>query len=183
MTRTFQVTPAPVGIKVEDKTKTYGSANPEFTVRFDLLRNGDTADDFTGLVLTGPPANSPVGTYDIVGSGASNPNYTVLYAKGRLKVEKAPLTITPDDQTRVYGGDKPAYTAGFDGLVNGDTAADITGLRLEGAQQDRPRRDAPDRGQLRHQPQLRHRLRARSRDHHQGPVDGDRRRRDPPVRP
>ncbi len=56
VTRTFQVTPAPVGIKVLDKTKTYGSPNPEFTARFDLLRNGDTAEDFTGLVLTGPPA-------------------------------------------------------------------------------------------------------------------------------
>ena len=135
VTRTFQVTPAPVGIKVLDKTKTYGSPNPEFTARFDLLRNGDTADDFTGLVVTGPPANSPVGTYDIVGSGASNPNYTVIYAKGHLKVEKAPLTITPDDQTRVYGADKPAYTADFDGLVNGDTTADITGLRIEGPAQ------------------------------------------------
>ena len=131
VTRTFQVTPAPVGIKVLDKTKTYGSPNPVFTARFDLLRNGDTADDFTGLVLTGPPANSPAGTYDIVGSGASNPNYTVTYAKGHLKVEKAPLTITPDDQTRVYGADRPAYTAGIDGLVNGDTTADIPGCRRD----------------------------------------------------
>ena len=31
-------------------------------------------------------------------------------------------TTTPD-QTKVYGADDPAYTATFDGLVNGDTEA------------------------------------------------------------
>ena len=97
------MTPAPVGIKVEDKTKTYGSPNPEFTVRFDLLRNGDTADDFTGLVITGPPANSPVGTYDIVGLRRVEPELHGHLRQGPPQVEKAPLTITPDDQTRVYG--------------------------------------------------------------------------------
>ena len=136
VTRSFEVTPAPVGIKVEDKTKTYGAPEPGVHGRLrPACATATPPEDFTGLEFTGPPADSPVGTYDIVGSGASNPNYTIFYTKGRLSITKAPLTITPDDQTRVYGGDKPAYTAGFDGLVNGDTAADITGLRLEGAAQ------------------------------------------------
>ncbi len=132
MTRSFQVTPAPLDIRAEPKTKTYGAPNPELTALVGPLVNGDTRDDITGLVLTGPPADSDVGQYDIVPSGASNPNYDIRYVTGRLDVQPADLTVTADDKTRVYGDAVPAYTAHVDGLVNGDTRADITGLQFSG---------------------------------------------------
>ena len=56
----------------------------------------------------------------------------------------APLEITADDASRTYGGADPELTASFDGLVNGDTKAAITGLVLTGP----PVRQR--RGQLRH---------------------------------
>ena len=51
-------------------------------------------------------------------------------------VKPAPLTITADDKTKVYGAADPTFTASFDGLVNGDTKADLTGLTVTGAPVD-----------------------------------------------
>jgi hypothetical protein len=133
VSRSFEVGPAPLRITAEDKTRTYGAPDPELTARFNGLRNGDTAADIEGLEIHGPPADSDVGEYDLVPSGVSDPHYTVEYVKGHLKVERAPLTITPDDRTRLYGSDPLPYTADFDGLVNGDTPADINGLIFLGA--------------------------------------------------
>ncbi len=131
VSRTFQVRPAQIHVAADNKTKTYGSPNPEFTFHAQGLRNGDTLADLGDLVVDGPPADSAVGSYDLVPSGGANPNYEIDYVKGRLEVHKAALTVTADDQTRTYG-DLPARTMTFDGLVNGDKAEDITGVRLEG---------------------------------------------------
>ena len=45
---------------------------------------------------------------------------------GTLTVTPAGLTITADDQSKVYGAALPALTASYSGLVNGDTAASLT---------------------------------------------------------
>jgi hypothetical protein len=133
VSRTFHVGPAPLRVSPDAQTKTYGDPNPEFTAHFSGLRNGDTAADLTGLQIQGPAAGSHAGTYPIVASGITDPNYDVTYDQGQLQVRPAALTVTPDDQTRVYGDPAPAYTATFDGLVNGDQPADITGLKYQGA--------------------------------------------------
>jgi len=38
-------------------------------------------------------------------------------------VSPAPLTISADDQSMVYGGTRPVLAASYSGLVDGDTAA------------------------------------------------------------
>jgi hypothetical protein len=38
-------------------------------------------------------------------------------------VAPAPLTVTADNQTRVYGAADPAFTASYSGFVNGETLA------------------------------------------------------------
>jgi hypothetical protein len=45
---------------------------------------------------------------------------------GTLTVTPAPLTITADNQTKVYGAALPVLTASYSGFVNGDTAASLT---------------------------------------------------------
>ena len=119
-------------ITAGDASKTYGDPDPDLTASFDGLRNGDTKSVIDGLVLTGPPAGSGAGSYDIVASGASNPAYDITYVAGTMTVGKAPLTIRPDDRSRVYGAERPSYSAELDGLVDGDTASDITGLQIDG---------------------------------------------------
>ena len=69
---------------------------------------------------------SQVGDYAINASGAVDPNYTISYVPGTLQVSPAPLTITANDATKVYGGRVPVYTASYSGFVNGDTPASLT---------------------------------------------------------
>ena len=131
--QSFDVTPADLTITADDQSKVYGAEDPELTASFDGLANGDTGEDFPDLVLTGPPTGAGVGEYDITASGAANPNYDITYGTGTEEITPAPLTITADDKTRVYGEDAPAYTSTTDGLVNGDTKADLPGLVLTSA--------------------------------------------------
>jgi subtilisin-like proprotein convertase family protein len=42
-----------------------------------------------------------------------------------VNVAKAPLTITANDTNKLYGASLPAFTARYDGFVNGDTAASL----------------------------------------------------------
>ena len=53
-------------------------------------------------------------------------DYTISYVAGNLTVTAAPLTITADNQTKVYGAALPTLTASYTGFVNGDTAASLT---------------------------------------------------------
>ena len=66
------------------------------------------------------------GTYPITASGAVDPDYTISYVAGTLTVTSAALTITADNQTKVYGAELPALTASYSGFVNGDTSASLT---------------------------------------------------------
>ena len=47
---------------------------------------------------------------------------------GTLTVTPAGLTITADNQTKVYGAALPTLTASYSGFVNGDTSASLTAL-------------------------------------------------------
>jgi hypothetical protein len=125
------VTPAPLTIRADNKTRAYGQANPSFTASLSGLVPGDTAAVVTGLTLsTTATTASAVGTYSITGAGATAANYAITYAAGSLTVTRAALTITPDNKTRVYGQANPLLTATLSGLVAGDTAAVVTGLTL-----------------------------------------------------
>ena len=72
------------------------------------------------------PANSPVGTYTIAASGAADADYAITYISGLLTITPAPLLITANNQTKVYGAPVPQLTASYSGLVNGDTPNSLT---------------------------------------------------------
>ena len=131
--RTITVTKASLTIAADKITRVYGSNPPSYTASYTGLVNGDTAGDLTSPSFTGAPASSSVGTYPIRVSGVTNPNYDVKYVDGVETVTKAPLTITANDLTRTYGATAPAYSAKITGLVNGDTAGDLTSPSFTGA--------------------------------------------------
>src|SRR5207248_1906482 len=54
-------------------------------------------------------------------------NYSITFVKGTLAVTSAPLTITADDKTKVYGAVNPTLSASVTGFVNGDTASAVSG--------------------------------------------------------
>ena len=55
-----------------------------------------------------------------------DPDYSISYVAGTLTVTPAALTITADNQTKVYGAALPTLTASYSGFVNGDTPASLT---------------------------------------------------------
>jgi hypothetical protein len=97
------------------------------------LVNGDTASSLTTAptVSSATAATANAGTYNgtITATGAADSNYTISYAAGgNLTINKAPLTITANNQTMSYGGTMPTLTASYSGFVNGDSSSSLTTL-------------------------------------------------------
>ncbi len=135
---TLTIGQAPLTITATNQSMTYGGALPGLTAGYAGLVNGDTSAAISGLVLSTAATGSPAGSYPITAGGASDPNYSISYLPGTLTIGKAPLTITPNNQTMTYGGALPGLTASYMGLVNGDTSAAIGGLVLSTAAASSP---------------------------------------------
>ncbi|MHC1763163.1 MAG: MBG domain-containing protein [Verrucomicrobiia bacterium] len=125
---TMTITKAPLTVVAEDKTKSYGVALPQFTASYSGFVRGDTPDclDEPVTFTTSATVNSPVGSYSIDASGGADGNYTLQFVRGKLTIGRAPLTITGDPKTKVYGAPVPELTATYRGFVNGDTMAVVT---------------------------------------------------------
>ncbi len=122
------VNAAPLTIAADDKAKVYGDADPVLTATYTGLQNGETPAVVTGLALSAPTgaAASVIGSpHTIAASGASSPNYTILYIDGQLIVTPRPIAVAANAQTKVYGDAEPVltYVVGGGGLVYGDTLA------------------------------------------------------------
>ena len=123
------VTPAPLTITADNKTKMYGVGLPTLTASYAGLVNGDTSASLikTPALTTTATASSHVSgnPYGITVGGAVDPDYTINYVPGTLTVTTAPLTITAVNKTKVYGAALPTLTLTYAGFVNGDTAANL----------------------------------------------------------
>ena len=122
------ITPAPLTVTAVNQSKVYGAALPALTASYSGLVNGDTPASLTSTatLTTTATASSQVGSYAITAAGAADPDYTIAYTNGTLTVTPAPLTITANNQTKVYGAPLPTLTDSYTGFVNGDTAASLT---------------------------------------------------------
>lgn len=121
------VNPAPLTITAVDNSKVYGADLPAFTASYSGFVNGDNAAGLDSPVqlATAATAASDAGTYDITATGAADANYSITYVKGTLIVTQAPLTITADNKSKIYGAELPSFTASYSGFVNGDTPASL----------------------------------------------------------
>ena len=106
------------------------AALPTLTATYSGFVNSDTSASLATQVSlsTSATASSRVAgsPYTITASGAVDSDYTISYVAGSLTVTKAPLTITANNQTKIYAAVLPTLTATYTGLVNGDTAANLT---------------------------------------------------------
>jgi pectin methylesterase-like acyl-CoA thioesterase len=119
--KTYTVSPITLTAAIDDKSKTYGEANPELTGSYSGTINGDDASTFITLSTTATDT-SDAGTYPITANSSST-NYTVT-ATGTLTVNAAGLTVAIDDASKIYGAANPEFTATYTGLVNSDNASD-----------------------------------------------------------
>lgn len=124
------ITRAPLTVVAEDRTRTYGAANPALSFTLEGLVNGEDE----GAALATPPLctttatpDSPVGSYPIECQGGKAPNYALSFRSGTLTVTPAALTITAEDATRRYLAGDPAFTVGYAGFLGSDGPAALTG--------------------------------------------------------
>ncbi len=95
---TLQVTKRTLVATAEDKSRTFGEANPELTIDYDGFVNGDTETGLSNVpsISTTADALSNAGTYDIILENGDDNNYEFDLRNGTLTILKADQTITID---------------------------------------------------------------------------------------
>ncbi len=90
------VTPAPLTITADDKSKALGEANPVLTVTYSGFVNNDGTAQLTSqpIITTTALTTSPAGQYPITAAAATDPNYAITYVPGVLTINPQPQTIT-----------------------------------------------------------------------------------------
>jgi hypothetical protein len=99
------VTPAPLTISADNKTRAVGQPNPTLTASYSGLADGDTPASLGGtLTLTTTATTfSPPGQYPITVSGLTSANYTIQYVSGTLTVAPGIISLTSSASPSVYG--------------------------------------------------------------------------------
>lgn len=131
-TATATITARPITVTAQANSKVYDGLDTSTTnaavTSVTTLAVGDTATftqtyDFvdvdTAIAIT--PTNT-----DVVSDGNGGANYTVTYTSANVgTITPAPLTITADDLTKVYGDANPVATATYDGFITGEDENDL----------------------------------------------------------
>jgi hypothetical protein len=124
---TLTVGKAVLSITALDESKIYGGANPALGYMINGFMNGDDENDIVppgiGTIAT---ISSVVGNYPIILSGGYADNYDIVLQHAVLSITPAPLLITANDASRVYGQPNPVFTMAYAGFVNGDNPDVIT---------------------------------------------------------
>ncbi|MGR3270568.1 beta strand repeat-containing protein, partial [Thalassococcus profundi] len=108
-TGSLDVQPIPGTITIEDQSKQYGTAfsfaGTEFTTSGFLFSDAVTQMDLAsaGAAADAPVAGSPYAITGTVADGTGLANYVLTVQDGSMEVTPAPLTITPEDQSKTYG--------------------------------------------------------------------------------
>ena len=118
---------ATLTVTADDSSKVYGAANPKLTFTYDGFVNEDSESDLVTAPVASTTATtaSAAGDYSITVSGGVDENYTFSYTAGTLTINKATLTVTADDNSKVYGAANPELTFTYDGFVNEDRESDL----------------------------------------------------------
>ncbi|MBL8206889.1 MAG: Ig-like domain repeat protein, partial [Blastocatellia bacterium] len=131
---TLTIGKATLTVSAENKTKTYGAANPELTVTITGFANNETVSVVSGAaeLTTTASTSSGVGEFPIsVGRGTLTAvNYDFAFVSGKLTIGKARLSVTADNKSRSYGAANPELTATITGFVNGESIALVSGTAL-----------------------------------------------------
>ncbi|MEQ8581687.1 MAG: MBG domain-containing protein [Marinoscillum sp.] len=129
-------------VTADDQTIPYGSDLPELTYEITGFANNQDESVFTSQVVinTTATSTSPVGSYDIMISGAEATNYEFEFFNSTLTIEKLDQIISFDDLSDVVYGAVPlvlsaSSTSGHDvefSLVSGPVAMDGNELTITG---------------------------------------------------
>lgn len=126
-TADFEITKRKVTVTADEKSKTYGGADPELT--WTVTSGSELASEpLTGFTMSRSEGEN-TGDYPITISQTegANPNYEIMFANGTFTINKAPLTVTAENKTVTYGDTAPSHTVTYSGFVSGDDKDDLGG--------------------------------------------------------
>lgn len=127
--RSFTVYKKTITATPDNFTKVYGDDNPDFTLKYADLANGESADviDEHPSFVTTADASSDVGFYTIGLQGGIDDNYAIQLAEGTLEITKKLLVARANDVGRTYGDANPVFSLAFEGFANDDNETDLAG--------------------------------------------------------
>jgi GH18 family chitinase len=111
-------------------TKTYG--DPAFTVAATSNSSGaitysiSSGSEFASITAGGQVTIKGAGSVTIQASQAASANFSAATATATLTINKASLTITADNQSKVYNTANPSLTMNYSGFVNGDNSGAVS---------------------------------------------------------
>ena len=126
-TTKLNVLAAPLTVAVNPATRSYGQANPTFTVSYSGFVRGQGPSVLAGALAFGTTAvpSSNVGNYAVQASDLSSQNYTISYEPGILSVDPAVLTFTAVNKVRKFKAPNPRFTFTESGFVLGQSAKKV----------------------------------------------------------
>lgn len=132
---TITIVPAALTVTAEPKTVTYGAA-PVYTATISGFAGDDTTSVISGspafgtsATLTNGKPNAGTWTITPAAGTLTASNYIFeTFTPAALTVNRAGLTVTAANSSKVYGAALPALTATITGYVNGDTQSAVAGV-------------------------------------------------------
>ena len=110
----IDIPPAPLTIRANDTAKPFGAPLPGFAATASGFVNGDSFASLSGTLgfATTATAQSAVGTYPIVPSGLSSPNYLIWFVNGTLTIFRGPVIVGISTSPEPSGNNQPmTFTA------------------------------------------------------------------------
>lgn len=118
----YTINKAPMNLTVHNVQREYGEPNPAFTCDISGFVNGENEQSLgtTPTLECEATQLTNVGNYRIIAS-LNAPNYEITYSYGTLSVIKAPIAVSVQNATKVYGNTNPTFSLSFSGLKNGES--------------------------------------------------------------
>jgi gliding motility-associated-like protein len=122
----FTVGAKSIIVTADAKSKTYGAADPALTYAITTGTLVGT-DAFTGALTRA--TGETVNTYAISqGNLALNANYALTFVPANFIITTKVLTVTANNQSKVYGSANPALTLAYSGFSGTDNASALSTL-------------------------------------------------------
>ncbi|HEJ3821090.1 hypothetical protein ISH39_26645 [Pseudomonas aeruginosa] len=123
----LQINKATLLVTADDKSKTYGDADPALSYQVSGLKNGDTREQVLSAGSVRRDAGENVGNYAITNDDLAllSSNYILQFQDGVFSITPAELTVVADEKQKVYGDIDPSLSYRVSGLANGDTARNV----------------------------------------------------------
>ena len=129
------VTPAPLTVTANNASMVYGASVPALTDQITGFVNGQSVSVVSGaatITTTATSASTVAGgpyTIAVAAGSLAAPNYIfITFDNGSLGVTPAPLTVTANNASMVYGAAVPAFTDQITGFVNGQNVSVVAGV-------------------------------------------------------